>query len=81
VAFPELAPGERAVLDLIAGGLSNTEIAGRLSLSPKTVRYRSSAILAKLRPRGSHRPCPGRGLRPVVLKAVGAALARTGKGS
>jgi len=49
VAFPELTAGERAVLDLIAGGLSNTEIAGRLSLSPKTVRNRSSAILGKLR--------------------------------
>jgi DNA-binding NarL/FixJ family response regulator len=49
VAFPELTSGERAVLDLIAGGLNNTEIARRLSLSPKTVRNRASAIFGKLR--------------------------------
>lgn len=49
VAFPELTTGERAVLDLIASGLNNSEIAQRLSLSPKTVRNRASAIFGKLR--------------------------------
>jgi DNA-binding NarL/FixJ family response regulator len=48
VAFPELTAGERAVLSLISGGLSNAEIAHRLTLSPKTVRNRVSSIFAKL---------------------------------
>jgi DNA-binding NarL/FixJ family response regulator len=47
--FPELTTGERAVLDMMAGGLANNEIARRLMLSPKTVRNRVSAIFAKLR--------------------------------
>jgi DNA-binding NarL/FixJ family response regulator len=49
IAFPELTTGERTVLELIAGGLSNNEIARRLALSPKTVRNRVSAIFSKLR--------------------------------
>jgi DNA-binding NarL/FixJ family response regulator len=36
------------VLDLIAGGRSNFEIARRLSLSQKTVRNHVSNILSKL---------------------------------
>ncbi|GIJ45978.1 DNA-binding response regulator [Virgisporangium aliadipatigenens] len=48
-AFPELTAGERAVLDLMAAGLSNPEIARRLIVSPKTVRNRISCIFAKLR--------------------------------
>ena len=36
------------VLALMADGLSNAEIAGRLFISPKTVDHRVSAILAKL---------------------------------
>lgn len=48
VLFPELTAGERTVLELIAAGLSNPEIARRLTLSPKTVRNRVSAIFAKL---------------------------------
>ena len=47
-AFPELTGREREVLDLIAQGLSNPEIAGRLYLSPKTVRNHISNIFAKL---------------------------------
>jgi DNA-binding NarL/FixJ family response regulator len=46
--FPELSHREREVLDLIAGGASNAEIAGRLYLSPKTVRNHISSIFAKL---------------------------------
>lgn len=47
-AFPELTVREREILDLIAQGLSNPEIASRLYLSPKTVRNHISNIFAKL---------------------------------
>ena len=47
-AFPELTERERAILDLIAQGRSNAEIANRLILSPKTVRNHVSNILSKL---------------------------------
>ena len=47
-SFPELTSREREVLDLIAQGLSNPEIAARLYLSPKTVRNHISNIFAKL---------------------------------
>jgi DNA-binding NarL/FixJ family response regulator len=46
--FPELTDREREVLDLIARGLRNPEIAARLYLSPKTVRNHISNIFAKL---------------------------------
>jgi DNA-binding NarL/FixJ family response regulator len=46
--FPELSDREREILDLIAQGRSNTEIAARLFLSPKTVRNHVSNILSKL---------------------------------
>jgi DNA-binding NarL/FixJ family response regulator len=36
------------VLALIAEGLSNAEIAAKLTLSPKTVDHHVSAVLAKL---------------------------------
>jgi DNA-binding NarL/FixJ family response regulator len=47
-AFPELTAREREVLDLIAAGSRNQEIARRLFLSDKTVRNHVSAILTKL---------------------------------
>ena len=47
-AFPELTEREREVLDLIAQGLNNPEIAERLYLSPKTVRNHISNIFSKL---------------------------------
>jgi DNA-binding NarL/FixJ family response regulator len=47
--FPALSARERDILDLIAAGQSNSDIAGRLALSEKTVRNNVSAILAKLR--------------------------------
>jgi DNA-binding NarL/FixJ family response regulator len=46
--FPMLTEREREVLDLIAAGRSNAQIAAELYLAPKTVRNNVSAILAKL---------------------------------
>ena len=40
---------EREILDLMAGGLGNHAIAGRLSVAPKTVRNNVSSIRSKLR--------------------------------
>ena len=47
--FPELSRRERDILDLLAAGRSNPDIALRLGLSEKTVRNNVSAVLAKLR--------------------------------
>lgn len=47
-AFPNLTPRERDVLDLLAIGARNHEIARRLALSEKTVRNHVSALLLKL---------------------------------
>jgi DNA-binding NarL/FixJ family response regulator len=46
--FPELTAREREVLDLIAAGRNNRQIAERLGLSAKTVANHISAIFAKL---------------------------------
>lgn len=46
--FPQLTPREREVLHLLAAGLSNAAIAGRLHLSAKSVNNRTSTIFAKL---------------------------------
>jgi DNA-binding NarL/FixJ family response regulator len=46
--FPELSEREREILDLIAQGHKNPEIAKRLYLSPKTIRNHVSNILSKL---------------------------------
>ena len=46
--FPDLTEREREVLDLIAGGLDNAEIASRLYISSKTVSNHISNIFAKL---------------------------------
>ena len=48
VVFPELTEREREILDLIAAGRNNQEIAGQLFLSLKTVRNYVSSILTKL---------------------------------
>ncbi len=48
-AFPELTEREREVLDLIAQGFSNREIAEQFVLSPRTVRNHISSIFSKLR--------------------------------
>ena len=47
-AFPELTEREREILDLLAQGRANPEIAERLYLSPKTVRNHVSNIFGKL---------------------------------
>lgn len=49
--FPGLSPREHEVLDLLARGLDNHQIARRLVLSDKTVRNRVSDILSKLHAR------------------------------
>lgn len=46
--FPELTSREREILNFVAAGASNPEIARRLFLSPKTVSNNVSAILSKL---------------------------------
>jgi len=45
--FPELTAREREVLQLIAQGCNNAEIAARLVLSPKTVRNHITNIFSK----------------------------------
>jgi DNA-binding NarL/FixJ family response regulator len=47
-AFPPLTDREREVLDLIAAGRTNAQIAAELFLSGKTVRNNVSTILSKL---------------------------------
>jgi DNA-binding NarL/FixJ family response regulator len=46
--FPTLTAREHEVLDLVAAGLSNSQIASRLFLSQKTVRNHVHAVLTKL---------------------------------
>ncbi|HKG49214.1 MAG TPA: response regulator transcription factor [Actinomycetales bacterium] len=47
-AFPDLTPREHDVLELIAQGCANREIARRLALADKTVRNVTSSLLVKL---------------------------------
>jgi pimeloyl-ACP methyl ester carboxylesterase/DNA-binding CsgD family transcriptional regulator len=46
--FPDLTPREREILELIAHGLDNLQIAARLTLSEKTIRNNVSQIFVKL---------------------------------
>ena len=47
-AFPELTGREREILDLIARGRANGQIADQLGLSTKTVRNNVSNIFTKI---------------------------------
>jgi pimeloyl-ACP methyl ester carboxylesterase/DNA-binding CsgD family transcriptional regulator len=47
-AFATLTPRERDIVELIAGGRDNAQIAARLALSEKTVRNHITSIFAKL---------------------------------
>jgi len=46
--FTRLSPGERALLELLAQGRDNLQIAAHLGLSEKTVRNKVSAVFGKL---------------------------------
>jgi DNA-binding NarL/FixJ family response regulator len=46
--FPELTPREQEILELVAQGLTNSDIAERFVVSPKTVRNQVSSIFGKL---------------------------------
>jgi DNA-binding CsgD family transcriptional regulator len=47
-ALADLTEREREVLRLVARGLTNAEVAGRLVISPLTAKTHASNILAKL---------------------------------
>lgn len=47
-ACTELTPREREILDLVAAGFSNSEVAGQIFLSPHTVKFHLRRVYAKL---------------------------------
>lgn len=49
--FPELSAREREILELVAAGRSNADIADRLGVAAKTVRNHVSSIFTKLQVR------------------------------
>jgi DNA-binding NarL/FixJ family response regulator len=69
--FGELTAREREVLDLIAAGARNAEIARRMSIAPKTVANHISAIFTKLQIADRSE---------AIILAREAGLGRTGRG-
>jgi len=70
-AFPTLTPRERELLELLARGLDNLQIAAHLAVREKTVRNKVSAVFDKL----------GAGSRAqAIVQAREAGFGRTGKG-
>ena len=70
-AGPPLSEREREVLEAIASGATNREIAGTLFLSPHTVKEHTSSLYRKLKraqPRGSGPKSPASG--PHLLRGV-----------
>ena len=51
ILFPELSDREREVLELLARGMSNSQIARTLVIAPKTVRNHLSNVFTKLQVR------------------------------
>lgn len=47
-ADPDLTPRQRQVLELIAAGRANKEIAHRLRISVKTVEFHKTNLMARL---------------------------------
>jgi DNA-binding CsgD family transcriptional regulator len=47
--WEELTPGERRVVDLVARGRTNREVAEALGLTPKTVEWTLTNVYRKLR--------------------------------
>lgn len=83
--YPGLTPAEERVLPLVREGLTNAEIAERLSITHHTVKYHVANLLAKLDASNRHalasdrldpepRP-PGPGTAPAILTALKLVLA------
>jgi DNA-binding CsgD family transcriptional regulator len=70
--FAELTGREREVLELIAAGARNAEIARRMSIAPKTVANHISAIFTKLQIADRSE---------AIILARDAGLGRTGRNS
>jgi len=68
--FDELTPREREILELIARGKTNSEIATLLSLSPKTISNNISNVLLKLHATDRAK---------LMLMALQAGMGQTGK--
>ena len=58
MAFDELTNREREILDLLARGLTDAEIAHRLGLSPRTVSNNVSKVMLKVEEMHLRCACP-----------------------